>query len=102
MRRPPKNREALRCQAHCSGCGACFSSDSAFDRHRGGSFHEGTRCCWPEDAEDRLLILREDGICEIGHFPPRIGVRLWGVDASWRRNSPSLAPSDAESDRMAA
>lgn len=81
MTRPPTVRTCKYC---CSGCGCHFVSLQAFDAHRGGSFREGTRHCWPEDAENRLSIVREDGACLMDADNPKIGVRLWRHDPEWR------------------
>lgn len=100
MRTPPSSREARRCQHHCSGCGSHFTSLEAFDDHRVGDFAAG-KVCWGEGSEDRLEIVREDGICDIGHSPPRIAVRLWRHHPGYRAEasvSPYFPASDVPDD----
>lgn len=100
MRKPPSSSEVRRCQYHCSGCGCHFTSLQAFDDHRTGDWSE--RACWGEDAEERLEIVREDGICDLWSDPPRIGVCLWRRKRAVSLASPSLAPSDDPDGDLAA
>ena len=68
---------ATRCLSHCAHCGSHFHSDEGFDLHRGGSYADGSRICWPEEAEDRLEIATEQGVCDVGSATARIGVTIW-------------------------
>jgi hypothetical protein len=94
MPTPPSDSAARRCTFHCSGCDSCFLSLRAFDAHRGGSFRPNTRACWPEEADERVEVAREDGLCEIGFPVPTLGRVLWRTPTDCM--SPSLAASDGE------
>ena len=89
-------RDRRRCQSHCSACGSCFSSDSAFDAHRINF------SCWGEGSEERTRVLREDAICEIGFSVPHLGRTLYAVNPDFRSNSRATGPSEADSGPEAA
>lgn len=89
-------RERRRCQSHCAACGSCFSSDSAFDAHR-RSF-----ACWDDGADERVRVLRDDAVCEIGFEVPQLGRTLYAVNPDFRSNSRAGTASGADLDPEAA
>lgn len=67
-----------RCQYHCAGCHAHFTSLSAFDAHRRGDANE--RYC-VDPMDDKAFALKtEDGTCDMRGY--RTGVRLWWLRAT--------------------
>jgi hypothetical protein len=69
------------CTTHCTGCGTCFSSLKAFDRHRSGG-----RCVDPERVRDghgfsALVAKTDTGVCSLRGGDPFVGVTIWAVRA---------------------
>lgn len=85
---PPDAERRVLCRDHCRECGRHFSSTSAFDLHRRGSFRKGTRRCVDptkvrtKSANTSLTAKSEDGFCEIGLAVVQRGVTVWQIQAA--------------------
>ena len=90
--------ETRRCQYHCSGCDSCFVSLRAFDAHRFGPWEN--RTCWDESVEGRVVVARNDGLCEIGFPQPTIGRTLYRTCTS--RETTAIEPEDGLDPDLAA
>jgi hypothetical protein len=57
----------------CPTCGAYFNSTAAFERHRVGAIHDGSRRCLSEaEMTARGMVLREDGFWRGSAMPENL------------------------------
>lgn len=71
------------CRCHCRGCDRHFAGDSAFERHRIGSFSDPgnpRRCAEPwevVDANGEPVFGSETGRCRISEAEVREPIEIW-------------------------
>ena len=91
--------EQRRCQYHCAACSSCFTSLRAFDLHRFGPWEK--RTCWDESVEERVEVVRDDGLCEFGFDVPTLGRTLWRENRSESCASRDFTASEGDLDPAA-
>ena len=56
----------------CPGCGKCFNSTSAFDKHRTGTHSVDRRCLTQDEMTERGMVLRDDGFWRGSAMPDHL------------------------------
>lgn len=56
----------------CGGCGECFNSVAAFEKHRIGKFGLNRRCMTQQEMEAKKMLKNADGFWITGVFDKNV------------------------------
>lgn len=56
----------------CAGCGQCFNSSHAFDKHRTGEHGVNRHCMSAEQMQAKGMVLRDDGFWRGSAMPEAV------------------------------
>lgn len=74
----------VTCQYHCGECHSHFASLKAFDAHRAGTHHKGTRHCLDPFDVESLVEKSDEAECRV-YVPIRRGEIVWADKTDMER-----------------